>query len=82
MRAHNCGIQQKGDEQQACLHWIGRILAHPRWFFPGRKILAASKLHEMGVKPCPVRERAISDAICNAHLIPKGIDERWPSRKE
>jgi hypothetical protein len=34
-------------------------------------ILAARKLSEIGVKPCPARERAISDAISNAHLILK-----------
>jgi len=45
-------------------------------------ILAARKLTEIGVKPCPARECAISDAISNADLILKRIDERWPSEKE
>jgi hypothetical protein len=45
-------------------------------------ILAARKLHEIGVKPCPAWESAISDAIANADLILKRIDERWPSQKE
>jgi hypothetical protein len=40
-------------------------------------ILAARKLNEIGVKSCPARECAISDAISNAHLILKRIDERW-----
>ena len=34
-------------------------------------ILAARKLHEIGSKPCPARECAIADAICNAELILK-----------
>jgi hypothetical protein len=41
-------------------------------------ILAARKLNEIGSKPCPARECAISDAISNAELILKRIDERWP----
>src|SRR5215472_7602696 len=45
-------------------------------------ILAARKLSEVGVKPCPARECAISDAISNAELILRRIDERWPSQKE
>jgi len=32
-------------------------------------ILAARKLHEIGVKPCPARECGISDAIENAKRI-------------
>jgi hypothetical protein len=43
-------------------------------------ILAARKLNEIGVKPCPARECAISDAISNAELILKRIDEHWPTR--
>ncbi len=43
-------------------------------------ILAARKLNEIGVKPCPARECAISDAISNADLIHKRIDERWQVR--
>ena len=42
-------------------------------------ILTARKLNETGVKPCPARECAISDAISNAELILKRIDERWPA---
>ena len=42
-------------------------------------ILAARKLNEIGSKPCPARECAISDAISNAELILKRIDERWPA---
>ncbi len=38
-------------------------------------ILAARKLKEIGSKPCPARECAISDA----ELILKRIDERWPA---
>ena len=34
-------------------------------------ILAARKINEIGVKPCPARECAISDAISNADLILK-----------
>jgi hypothetical protein len=34
-------------------------------------ILAARKLNEIGVKPCPERECAIIDAIENAKRIPK-----------
>ena len=41
-------------------------------------ILAAKKLHEIGVKPSPARECAIVDAITNAEQILKRIDERWP----
>ena len=44
-------------------------------------ILAAQKLNELGSKPCPARECAISDAISSAELIPKRIDERWPAGK-
>ena len=32
-------------------------------------ILAARKLHEVGVKPCPARECAIADAVENAKCI-------------
>jgi len=45
-------------------------------------ILAARKLNEVGTKPCPARECAISDAISNADFILKRIDERWPSRTD
>jgi len=38
-------------------------------------ILAARKLNEIGVKPCPARGCTISDA----ELILKRIDERWQS---
>ena len=40
-------------------------------------ILAARKRNEIGSKPCPARECAIADAISNAYLILKRIDERW-----
>ena len=42
-------------------------------------ILAARKLNEIGVKPFPARGCTISDAISNAELILKRIDERWQS---
>jgi len=42
-------------------------------------ILAARRLCEIGVKPCPARERAIADAVENAKRILERIDERWPS---
>jgi hypothetical protein len=44
-------------------------------------ILAARKLNEIGSKPCPARECTISDAISNADLILKRIDERWPTER-
>ena len=44
-------------------------------------ILAARKLNEIGVKSCPARECAIADAIINAELILKRIDERWPTER-
>ena len=40
-------------------------------------ILAVRKLSEIGSRPCPARECAISDAISNAELILKRIDEHW-----
>jgi len=43
-------------------------------------ILAARKLHEIGVKPA--RECAIADALENAKRILEKIDERWPTRRE
>ncbi|HKW35859.1 MAG TPA: hypothetical protein VJN92_22830 [Candidatus Acidoferrum sp.] len=45
-------------------------------------ILAARKLNEIGTKPCPARECAISDAISNAELMLKRIDERWQGEKK
>ena len=45
-------------------------------------ILAARKLNEIGSKPCPARECAISDAISSSELILRRIDERWPNRAE
>jgi hypothetical protein len=42
-------------------------------------ILAARKLNELGSKPCPARECAISAAISNAERILQKIDERWPT---
>ena len=42
-------------------------------------ILAARKLNELGNRPCPARECAIADAISNAELILRRIDERWPA---
>ena len=44
-------------------------------------ILAVRKLNEIGSKPCPARECAISDAISNADLILKRIDEPGQVRK-
>ena len=45
-------------------------------------ILAARKLNEIGSKPCPARECAMLDAISNAELILRRIDERWPAVSE
>ena len=45
-------------------------------------ILAARKLNEIGVKPCPARECAIADAIENAKRILEKIEERWPDRTD
>jgi hypothetical protein len=45
-------------------------------------ILAARKLNDIGVKPCPARECTIADAISNAELILRRIDESSPSQKE
>jgi len=42
-------------------------------------ILAARKLNELGDRPSPAREACISDAITNAELILKKIDQRWPT---
>ena len=42
-------------------------------------ILAAKKLHEIGVKASPARECAIADAVENARRILQRIDERWPA---
>jgi len=39
-------------------------------------ILAARKLHELGDKPCPSREYAISDAITKAEAILERIENR------
>ena len=44
-------------------------------------ILAARKLNEIGVKPCPARECAIADAVENAKRILEQIDERWPTER-
>jgi hypothetical protein len=41
-------------------------------------ILAARKLHELGDRPSPAREYAVSEAISNAELILRKIDQRWP----
>ena len=45
-------------------------------------ILAARKLNEIGSKPCPARECAIADAIANAELILRRIDEHWPAETD
>jgi len=45
-------------------------------------ILAARKLNEIGVKSCPARECAITDAIENAKRILEKIEERWPAAKD
>ena len=42
-------------------------------------ILAARRLNDLGDKPYPAREYAITDAITKAEQILKRIDERWPS---
>ena len=42
-------------------------------------ILPARKLNEIGRKPCPARECAISEAISNAELMLRRFDERWPA---
>ena len=39
-------------------------------------ILAARKLHELGDKPSPAREYAISDAISKAEQILRKIEDR------
>jgi hypothetical protein len=44
-------------------------------------ILAARKLHEIGDKPGPARECAITDAVENARRILEKIDERWPANQ-
>jgi hypothetical protein len=46
-------------------------------FLPQR-FLPPGNSTKIGVKPCPARECASSDAISNAELILKKIDERWP----
>ena len=45
-------------------------------------ILAARRLSEIGVKSCPARECAITDAIENAKRILEKIEERWPAAKD
>ena len=40
-------------------------------------ILAARKLSEIGVKPCPAREWAIA----GAEQILNRVDERWPTER-
>ena len=39
--------------------------------------MAARKLTEIGDKPCPAQECAISDAVAKANRILEKIDERW-----
>lgn len=41
-------------------------------------ILPARRLHEIGAKPCPARERAIAEAIGKRKHILEVIEERWP----
>jgi hypothetical protein len=43
-------------------------------------ILVARRLHEIGSKPCPAREFAISEAIEKAEAILKRIEERAEPR--
>jgi len=43
-------------------------------------ILAARKLNEIGVNPCPARECAIADAIANAKRILEKVDELRPTQ--
>lgn len=42
-------------------------------------ILAARRISEIGVKPCPGRERAIADAGSRTPSILEKINERWPN---
>jgi hypothetical protein len=42
-------------------------------------ILAARKLAELGEKPSPAREACIANAISNAEMILRKIDQRWPT---
>jgi hypothetical protein len=44
-------------------------------------ILAARKLTELGDKPSPAREACIANAISNAEMILRKIDQRWPSNR-
>jgi hypothetical protein len=41
-------------------------------------ILAARKLNEIGDRPSPAREACIANAISNAEMILRKIDQRWP----
>jgi hypothetical protein len=42
-------------------------------------ILAARKLTELGDKPSSAPEACIANAISNAEIILRKIDQRWPS---
>jgi len=44
-------------------------------------MLAARKLNEIGARPCPALECAISDAIDNAKRILEKIEERWLTQR-
>jgi hypothetical protein len=44
-------------------------------------ILAGRKLNELGDRPSPAREACIADAISNAELMLRKIDQRWPATK-
>jgi hypothetical protein len=44
-------------------------------------ILAARKLTELGDRPSPAREACIANAISNAEMILRKIDQRWPTNR-
>jgi hypothetical protein len=44
-------------------------------------ILAARKLNELGDRPSPAREACIADAVSNAEMILRKIEQRWPAAK-
>jgi hypothetical protein len=44
-------------------------------------ILAARKLADLGDKPSPAREACIANAISNAEMLMRRIDDRWPAAR-
>ena len=42
-------------------------------------ILAARRLNELGDRPSPAREACIADAITNAEIILRKIEQWWPA---